>query len=81
MSNEGVRMEVVDILRDVVPEIDPMSLDEDTSFQADLGMDSMDSLTVVEQVYERFDVDIPESDYDKIDTVGKLVDYIELNIE
>lgn len=81
MSNEDVRMEVVDILRDVVPEVDPAELDENTSFQADLGMDSMDSLTVVEQVYERFGVDIPESDYDKIDTVGKLVHYIEAKIE
>ncbi len=77
MSNQGVRMEVVDIIRDVAPEVDPEELDENTTFQGDLGMDSMDSLTVVEQVYDHFGVNIPEVDYEKIDTVGKLVSYVE----
>ncbi|WP_168210899.1 acyl carrier protein [Persicimonas caeni] len=81
MSNEGVRTEVVDILRDVVPEVDSSEIDDDTSFQADLGMDSMDSLTVVEQVYERFGIDIPESDYGDIDTFGKLVNYVEARVD
>lgn len=81
MSSQEVRTEVVDILLDVLPELDPATLADEASFQDDLGMDSMDSLTVVEQVWERFDIDIPESDYEKIDTVGKLVSYIEAKID
>ena len=77
MSTREVRLEIVDLLRDIVPEVDPADLSGDVSFQEDLGMDSMDSLDLVDGVNERLGVEIPESDYEQIDTLEKLVSYVD----
>jgi acyl carrier protein len=48
----------------------------ETSFINDLGADSLDTVELVMEFEERFDVEIPDSDAEKIRTIGDAVTYI-----
>ena len=48
----------------------------ETSFINDLGADSLDTVELVMEFEERFDVEIPDSDAEKIRTIGDAVSYI-----
>jgi acyl carrier protein len=47
------------------------------SFVDDLGADSLDIVELVMELEEEFDIQIPDTDAEKIKTVGEAVDYIE----
>ncbi len=46
------------------------------SFVNDLGADSLDTVELVMALEEEFDIEIPDEDAEKIQTVGQAVDYI-----
>jgi len=48
-----------------------------TSFINDLGADSLDTVELVMEFEERFGIEIPDSDAEKIQTVGDAVNFIE----
>ncbi len=48
----------------------------ETSFINDLGADSLDQVELVMEFEERFDLNIPEEDAEKIQTVGDAIKYI-----
>ncbi len=49
---------------------------EDATFMEDLGLDSLDISTLLQDVETMFDVRIPDDDLDSIQTVGDLVNYL-----
>ena len=76
MSNE----EVFQIMRDLVAEQFAKEMDEvgmETSFEEDLGADSVDLVELVMAMEEEFDVgEIQEDDLSELKTVGDAVRYI-----
>jgi len=48
-----------------------------TSFQEDLGADSLDIVELVMELEETFEITIPDDQAEKIKTVGEAIDYIE----
>ena len=46
------------------------------SFVNDLGADSLDTVELVMALEEEFDIEIPDEDAEKIQTVGQAIDYI-----
>ena len=53
----------------------------EASFIEDLGADSLDIVELVMAIEEEFDIEIPDSDAEKVVTVGDVVDYIKDNVE
>ena len=49
----------------------------EASFINDLGADSLDQANIVNALEEAFDVDIPDSDAEKIATVGQAVEFVD----
>jgi acyl carrier protein len=49
----------------------------ETSFVNDLGADSLDTVELVMEFEEEFDINIPDDSAEKIQTVGQAIDYIE----
>lgn len=49
----------------------------DANFVEDLGADSLDTVELIMAFEEEFEVEIPDSDAEKIRTVKDVVDYIE----
>ena len=48
----------------------------ESSFQKDLGLDSLDTVEALVALEEEFDLEIPDKISDEIKTVGEAVDYI-----
>jgi acyl carrier protein len=69
---DKVREVVVDQLGVSEDEVTP-----DAKFVEDLGADSLDRVELVMRLEEEFDLEIPEDDALKIQTVADAVEYIE----
>ena len=54
---------------------------EETSFINDLGADSLDTVELVMEFEDEFDLNIPDEDAEKIQTVGDAIKYIEDHVE
>jgi acyl carrier protein len=50
---------------------------EETSFINDLGADSLDTVELVMELEDEFDLSIPDESAEKIKTVGDAIKYIE----
>ncbi len=52
-------------------------VNESTSFITDLGADSLDTVELVMELEDEFDLSIPDEEAEKIKTVGDAIKYIE----
>lgn len=52
----------------------------EASFIDDLGADSLDIVELVMALEEEFDLEIPDTDAEKVVTVGDVVEYIKENV-
>ena len=53
---------------------------ESSTFESDLRADSLDVVELVMELEEKFEIEIPEEDFEQIRTVGDLVRYIETKL-
>lgn len=56
------------------------SVTMESSFIDDLGADSLDIVELVMALEEEFDMEIPDTDAEKVVTVGDVVEYIKENV-
>ena len=56
--------------------VEPDEITMDTTFVDDLGADSLDIVELIMALEEEFDIEIPDSDAEKVVTVGDVVEYI-----
>ena len=61
--------------------VDKISVEEsrvvpESSFLDDLGADSLDTVELIMEFEEEFDLEIPDEDAEKITTVGAALEYI-----
>jgi len=78
MSSE----EVFDKVKEIIVEqlgVAENAVTEEASFIDDLGADSLDIVELIMALEEEFDMEIPDSDAEKVVTVGDVVDYIKDN--
>ena len=67
---------VIDIVAEQLG-VDKDKVTPDTSFVNDLGADSLDTVELVMELEEEFDINIPDDAAEKIQTVGQAIDFIE----
>ena len=72
----SVEERVIDIVSEQLG-VDKEKITKDTSFVNDLGADSLDTVELVMELEEEFDINIPDDSAEKIQKVGEAVDYIE----
>lgn len=75
MSSE----EIFDKVKGIIVEqlgVNEATITLEASFIDDLGADSLDIVELIMALEEAFDIEIPDSDAEKVVTVGDVVDYI-----
>jgi acyl carrier protein len=72
----SVSERVIDIVADQLG-VDKDKITPDTSFVNDLGADSLDTVELVMELEEEFDITIPDDAAEKIQTVGQAIEFIE----
>jgi acyl carrier protein len=76
MAVASVKDRVIDIVSEQLG-VDREKVSPETSFVNDLGADSLDTVELVMELEEEFDINIPDDAAEKIQTVGQAIDYIE----
>ena len=57
--------------------VDQAEISRETSFVNDLNADSLDTVELVMEFEDEFDMSIPDEEAEKIQTIGQAIDYIE----
>ena len=78
-EEKSIRDRVVDIVCEQMGTTRD-KITEETSFVSDLGADSLDTVELVMEFEDEFDLNIPDEEAEKIQTVGDAIAYIEKNI-
>jgi acyl carrier protein len=60
--------------------VDEGNVTADASFMEDLGADSLDTVELVMALEEEFDIEIPDSDAEKIQTVQDALTYLDEHV-
>ena len=56
--------------------VNPEQITPEASFLDDLGADSLDTVELVMEFEDEFEMSIPDEEAEKIQTVGQAIDYI-----
>jgi acyl carrier protein len=73
-------MALFDDVRNIIVEqlhVPPEKVNMEAKFIEDLGADSLDTVELIMALEEKFGLQIPEEEAQKLDTVGKAVTYLE----
>lgn len=75
-------MEIFDKVKEIIVEqlgVAEDTVTEEAAFIDDLGADSLDIVELIMALEEEFDLEIPDTEAEKIVTVGDAVEYIKEN--
>ena len=72
---QAIEDKVVDIISEQMG-VDKSEIARETSFINDLNADSLDTVELVMEFEDEFDMSIPDEEAEKIQTVGAAIDYI-----
>jgi acyl carrier protein len=75
-NREQIRATIFEVLSAIAPETEPANLEPDEPLREQVDLDSFDFLNVIIALHERLGVDIPETDYGKLDTLEHIADYL-----
>jgi acyl carrier protein len=72
---EAIEKRVIEIISEQMG-TDKTEITRETSFINDLNADSLDTVELVMEFEDEFDMSIPDEEAEKIQTVGAAIDYI-----
>lgn len=73
------REEIFEQVKDVIVEqlgVEREKIEESSTFIEDLAADSLDVVELIMNLEEKFEIEIPDSDAEKITNVKDVIDYI-----
>jgi len=72
---QAIETKVIEIISEQMG-VDKSEISRETSFINDLNADSLDTVELVMEFEDEFDMSIPDEEAEKIPTVGAAIDYI-----
>ncbi|MGZ4000724.1 MAG: acyl carrier protein [Mucilaginibacter sp.] len=70
-----ITLKIYQLIKDKL-EIDESAITSNASFYNDLEVDSLDFCELIVDVEKEFDITIPDDRYERLKTVGALVNYV-----
>ena len=80
MSSEEIFEKIKNIIIEQL-QVSEATVTEEASFIDDLGADSLDLVELIMALEEEFGIEIPDTDAEKVVTVGDVVSYIKENVK
>ncbi|MDQ2069026.1 acyl carrier protein [Natronospira bacteriovora] len=77
MNRDALRQAILEELSDIAPDIDTAVVKDTETLREEYDLDSMDAMNLLIAIHKRLQVDIPERDYGRMQTLGELLDYLE----
>jgi acyl carrier protein len=74
---DEIEQKVIDIVAEQMG-VDKAEITRETNFVNDLNADSLDTVELVMEFEDEFEMSIPDEEAEKIQTVGQAIDYIKV---
>ena len=77
-------MDIQEKVKEIIVEqlgVDEAQITPEASFIDDLGADSLDTVELVMAFEDKFDIEIPDEDAEKMRTVGDAIDYLKEKLD
>ena len=75
MTKEAIRRTIIDQILQIAPEIEEDEIESNANLQRSLEIDSFDFLKILTALNEQLGIEVPETDYGKVDTLERMADY------
>ena len=76
-TRDEIREKTIKLIHDFIPELQDADLTEDSVINTDTNIDSLSLIMLVTKVESTFDVRIPRKEWNKITTLGDVLDRVE----
>lgn len=76
MNTDRARDVMIEAVGQVAPDVEPEKFDPTLSIRDQADLDSVDFLELVAQLAEVLHADIPQADYDQLETIDLAVAYL-----
>ena len=76
MEKKDILAIIQDAMADIAPEAEWDDVQADENLREQLDIDSMDFLNFLEALQSKTRITIPETDYEKVETLNQLVNYV-----
>ena len=81
MSNfTSFKQSICQLIEDIAPDVNTDNLDLNDDIRDELDLDSMDFIRLLDAIDKTLGVNIPESDYGKVNTLQRMVEYISSHV-
>jgi acyl carrier protein len=77
MTVDEVRKAILNILSDIAPDEDIASIRDEENLRDQIDLDSMDFLDIVMELRKRFNIEVPEKDYEHLATMAGCISYLQ----
>ncbi len=77
MSDAEIRALILELIGEIAPEADPASARDQDDLREVFDLDSMDFANLIVAIHNRTKVAIPETDYNKLFTLGGATAYLQ----
>lgn len=81
MTQEQIKAAIIEQILKIAPDIDESDIIPEKNIQRSLEIDSFDFLKILTALHEVVGVEVPESDYAKVDTLEHMTAYFAQRIQ
>ena len=75
MNNDELRNIIIKEILNIAPDIEEEDISIDENIKTSLEIDSYDFLNILVALNEKIGIEVPESDYAKVDTLENMIKY------
>jgi acyl carrier protein len=76
MTRDQVRQAILNIIADIAPDEDLGTIKDEEKLRDQFDLDSMDFLDIVMELRKRFNLEVPEKDYQELVSMASSVEYL-----
>lgn len=76
MTREQVRQAILNIISDIAPDEDLGAIKDEEKLRDQFDLDSMDFLDIVMELRKRFNLEVPEKDYQELVSMASCIEYL-----
>lgn len=74
-----MKEEIIKIITGIA-EVPEKSINENTNLLADLDLESLDLVTLISEIETKYELEIPDKEIKKIQTVGDIINYLSSHV-
>lgn len=74
-----MKEEIIKIIAGIA-EVPENSINENTNLLADLDLESLDLVTLISEIETKYELEIPDKEIKKIQTVGDVINYLSSHV-